>query len=668
MEEPTTNLSELLNQKEKEYQEICKLRLLQLEDQLNTKNTYIKQLLSQIEKIQEDFNYNVQLIDERDTELIELESKIDILKKLIKEKDTDISELRAYISNLEEKVKTSSSKNTNREKSLISERDELREKIIEIKINKESEIAELKSAFEKGYAKIRQSLEESKAEKFSLIEKYEKMLENQQLEHNKIAYALNKELEERKIHISSLIKNIEEIQKTNSSRITQDMKVELENSYRAQIKILEEKLDSMEKESIKKKDRIRLLEYENQELKDMNIKDANFALLQKNNLEKDIAKLKSMHNDELKYITETHEIQIQRITTLHSNQIKKLQEKLALAESELEKYSIIFEEAKSAHEDQEKTLKNEINNLKEVNETEIKARENIISNIQAKLKIRADEIESYKGKIENWKTIAGQSSEEIRTLKEALWNAEQKIKNFESYQNVKDLEKDELQNKIQNLEAKLVLAYSQPKKEEKEESRLWSEDLGPASSIASYDSQGNQIIKENYQASQSIGYEKSEGFNYESTGNNQGLTKKIKELEDENSGLKRQIKQQGGSQIATNNAEIKQFIEKCQRMKAEIIRLTNERDQLIQISSELRYEVNRLKESAPAAQPPVENAADEDHILLQEEFRVEDFPINDAQNRDMNLEIKGFNKPLVKAPQGIDFKTLKPTKVHKSKL
>ena len=127
------NLSELLVKKEKELQEISKLRLIQLEDQLKNRNFTIQELQQKLEKIQEDFQYNLNLIDDRDAELLEIEEKFENIRKILKQKDTEISELRATIASLEQRVKIENNKIKTSEMVLIQSRDQLREELAEVK-------------------------------------------------------------------------------------------------------------------------------------------------------------------------------------------------------------------------------------------------------------------------------------------------------------------------------------------------------------------------------------------------------------------------------------------------------------------------------------------------------------------------------------------------------
>lgn len=127
------NLSDVLIQKEKELQDLSKLRLQQLEDQVRQKNNQIDELNQKIEKIQDDFNFNLTLIDERDKELVDYESKFSNIKKLLKEKTIELSELKANSADCEQKFKNELAKSKMQEKLLTEARDELRQQFNDIK-------------------------------------------------------------------------------------------------------------------------------------------------------------------------------------------------------------------------------------------------------------------------------------------------------------------------------------------------------------------------------------------------------------------------------------------------------------------------------------------------------------------------------------------------------
>lgn len=76
MEFQDSNLTTLLLKKEKELQNLSKLRVGQLQEQLASKDQTIYDLESQIRRLYDDFNYNLNLIKQRDEEIAELEATV----------------------------------------------------------------------------------------------------------------------------------------------------------------------------------------------------------------------------------------------------------------------------------------------------------------------------------------------------------------------------------------------------------------------------------------------------------------------------------------------------------------------------------------------------------------------------------------------------------------
>ena len=66
MEEDRDSISEALLRKEKELQHLAKLRISQLQEQLTLKDQFASELQQRLKRVCEDFNYNFQLIEERE--------------------------------------------------------------------------------------------------------------------------------------------------------------------------------------------------------------------------------------------------------------------------------------------------------------------------------------------------------------------------------------------------------------------------------------------------------------------------------------------------------------------------------------------------------------------------------------------------------------------------
>lgn len=63
------NLADLLIKKEKELQNLGKLRLNQLETQIARKDKRIEEMQDKLIRMQNDFNYNLKLLEDKDADL-----------------------------------------------------------------------------------------------------------------------------------------------------------------------------------------------------------------------------------------------------------------------------------------------------------------------------------------------------------------------------------------------------------------------------------------------------------------------------------------------------------------------------------------------------------------------------------------------------------------------
>ena len=73
------SLTSMLLKKEKELQELSKLRISQLQDQIIFKDKTIFDLESQIRRLHDDLAYNLSLMQQRDEEIADLENNISSL-------------------------------------------------------------------------------------------------------------------------------------------------------------------------------------------------------------------------------------------------------------------------------------------------------------------------------------------------------------------------------------------------------------------------------------------------------------------------------------------------------------------------------------------------------------------------------------------------------------
>ena len=574
------NLSELLVKKEKELQEISKLRLIQLEDQLKNRNFTIQELQQKLEKIQEDFQYNLNLIDDRDAELLEIEEKFENIRKILKQKDTEISELRATIASLEQRVKIENNKIKTSEMVLIQSRDQLREELAEVKWKKEDEIRKLLKTLEETEKKfeklLREKDEEIVLQRINFSQKYEKNTEkilekNEEEKKNFLA-----EILEKNEKIESLTKNFFSLKEDLDTK--ENKTDEIEKFYNSKISALEQAASDKETQISKLIDHTKHLSSQLELFQAQLVSETEYNSTQKSFYEKEINKLRNSSNEEYNFMKESYELQIQRLNSTYTSQITRLQERLSLSEEEAEKNYIQFCQQREKNLQNEKKLGLEADRIEENYKKDIKNNEEIIRIQRLDLNNKENEIRSIQENLGAWKTKCEQYSDEAKKLRIALQEAEIQISSLKieknNFQENKNLItesllmkiKEDYERKIKELTEDLEFAKGKKNaenmnflKKTDEFPKLWSEDYGPISSFRSNESSHKELFEENKE-----------------------LKRIIEEMRKEMEFI---------SLSAKKNSDDDGLKEIIIRLKNEIVRITAERDQLLDISSDLRAEL-----------------------------------------------------------------------------
>jgi hypothetical protein len=97
----------MLLKKEKELQELSKLRISQLQDQIIFKDKTIFDLESQIRRLHDDLAYNLSLMQQRDEEIADLENNISSLLSQNSAHPVHIENLKSEINTLSIELKKS---------------------------------------------------------------------------------------------------------------------------------------------------------------------------------------------------------------------------------------------------------------------------------------------------------------------------------------------------------------------------------------------------------------------------------------------------------------------------------------------------------------------------------------------------------------------------------
>uniref|UniRef100_A0A0G4GSJ8 Uncharacterized protein n=1 Tax=Chromera velia CCMP2878 TaxID=1169474 RepID=A0A0G4GSJ8_9ALVE len=95
---------ERLLQKEREYREAWEGQYLELEEQLTRKEEEVRSLTANLNRLQEDFNYNLGLIAERDAELEKYDKAFNAISSGVNEKDKEMAVMKLQVTTLQEKL------------------------------------------------------------------------------------------------------------------------------------------------------------------------------------------------------------------------------------------------------------------------------------------------------------------------------------------------------------------------------------------------------------------------------------------------------------------------------------------------------------------------------------------------------------------------------------
>lgn len=101
----TRGLAELAEQKEKEWRDVNDRRIESLEQSVKNSQQTIEQQNGLFKQLQEDFHFNLRLLEERDMELERYDQVVVSFKAALAEKDAETSELKINLDKLRQELK-----------------------------------------------------------------------------------------------------------------------------------------------------------------------------------------------------------------------------------------------------------------------------------------------------------------------------------------------------------------------------------------------------------------------------------------------------------------------------------------------------------------------------------------------------------------------------------
>jgi hypothetical protein len=104
------DIRQVIAAKEQELKNINEYRVQTLEQAVVEKDKQLEDHRFKIEKLKEDFKYNLKLIEDRDTELERYDAMFNNFKEVIRSKDIELSEMRIQITDSMEMTKLEAQK------------------------------------------------------------------------------------------------------------------------------------------------------------------------------------------------------------------------------------------------------------------------------------------------------------------------------------------------------------------------------------------------------------------------------------------------------------------------------------------------------------------------------------------------------------------------------
>jgi chromosome segregation ATPase len=649
---PDDDLADLLIKKEKELQNLGKLRISQLEVQIAQRDKRIEELQDKLIRIQDDFNYNLKLLEDRDADLQEVEFKLESLARILKDKDAEISELKSNLAGAEQKLASEMMKLRNYEKYLAENKSDIRTQLQNLKWEKDEEIRKIKEELERQKLKYEHKLQEKDSQindtRYEVVRNYEDLLKDKEIEYKNSRIKLESEYSAALKEISRLKQEIERLSKANeSSNILEKLK-EIEEKYRSEFNEKDARIDELTHEVFRYKDIIRNLEAEITVAKTEAAAKYDTLNWDKMNIDKELRHIKVKYEDDVKFWEATKETAVNRIQEQYKAYVEKLQQKLGELEADNDTAQVVIANLREKLMSQEKTGTREAIEIQEKQRSEMIELEHMIKQLRSQLWIKENEIQNFRDSADLWKKKAESAYIELENTKKLQLDSDSKLRKFqedisqlnthhedminklisETEEKVKskiidlETENDFLTKRVRDMDLQMK-RYEQDlnRKEDKSSSslkRIWSGDLGSFTppGESSDASRVRQLEEENrhykvvinnmlaeIESIRKVVEEKDREILF--------LREKTAKLEFENTIVnmtKEKLQAETNSkelnsEIKRKDSEIQVLKDRNLKQRQEISQLKAERDQLIDISSNLKAELRSVLQGSLRSSP-----------------------------------------------------------------
>jgi chromosome segregation ATPase len=393
------SITELLIRKEKELQALGKLRIQQLQEQLSVKDQALSELHEKVRRMNDDFQYNLQIIEQRDEELDVYDRSLKSLQEELGKKDRIIAELSGKVERVDSRLREEVEQVKLSEKMLLESRDELRRQLQETRRSKDDELRRR----EEEATDYRTKMEATLASKHK--EYTDTLAELQRKFEDRIARQLQ--------HATTTERH------TELQRKVQSLETELRtvtHTYTTQLETMQRELDGKEGEVDDLQMKVKRLQTQHSAaVADKPVETAKIAELQaeRMRLQGEVSELKRGSAVELSEMTELHRRTVADLTQKYNHTVHRLQKQLTEAAEECRRGTATIKELEASLEAQEAIYLDKLGQL----QTQVSSLDRSWKEASSQLQVKEAECESVLKHVDYWRGQAESTADEVLRLK-----------------------------------------------------------------------------------------------------------------------------------------------------------------------------------------------------------------------------------------------------------
>ncbi|DAZ96512.1 TPA: LOW QUALITY PROTEIN: hypothetical protein N0F65_008063, partial [Lagenidium giganteum] len=399
------NIRSLILEKEKELHDINEYRIRTLEGLLREKEVTANAIKQKFNKLQEDFKYNLKLLEGRDEELSMYDTNFASLKTMLRDREAEISELKAHMADLQVDLKQEKQRGQEQEAYFQQKLKEARAQMEGARWNfddemrrKQEEMENLRRKVERQLREKEDDLETQRREITITFDEAMRQRDNEFKQAMDEAQNTNRDLE---LKVKSLQRELDSTKERNG-----ELKLKLEN--------MQQVLSESEKE-------VKSVEWQLADVR--STKDAKI-----NELEEEIVKLQEVKQA---LLDEYEGKMAELLQSLHSVERAFTQQK-SQYEEELDRQLRRKEEESKSHmakaEGKIDSLQQKLRQAEEKLEHAHSEIKNIKWETDDKVMEKEREIDALKNEMQD---LEDQKQQQIQEYKNQLWNAEKEVQTLQ---------------------------------------------------------------------------------------------------------------------------------------------------------------------------------------------------------------------------------------------